>query len=81
MWALTPGTEQEDDHDHDHDQAGGGKLRSELAHSLPLEAWAQDKELVSFEPLIRNLEEAARAMGRAVLSLSQFSFPLSRADL
>lgn len=58
-----------------------GKLRSELAHSLPLEAWVQDKELVLFEPFMGNLEEAARAMGRAVLSLSQFSFLLSHADL
>lgn len=75
--ALTAGTEKKDDHD----QAGGGKLRSELVHSIPLEARAQDKELVSFEPLMGNLEEAAKAMGRAVLSLSQFLFLLSCADL
>lgn len=41
-----------------------GKLRSELAHSLPLEAWAQDKELVSFEPLMGELRRGCESHGQ-----------------
>lgn len=41
-----------------------GKLRSELAHSLPLEASAQDKELVSFEPLMGELRRGCESYGQ-----------------